>query len=115
VRAEPATSYVYPSRLLFWRSERLLTSADVLTLAMRAIRERLKVAMGIGTGIHDSSGSSETHRGKLLRMSDAGVALFGFRWAFVLTEHAYSLQERWQIVAPIFGPAAAVQQHDLAV
>ena len=111
-KAEPELSYIYASRLLPWRSDRLATSIDVATRHLAGIRARTKEALGIGDGIYDPAARPETHRGKLARLTPAASELLRFRWGVVLTSHAYSRENRWQVLLPVFGPASRPHLHD---
>jgi hypothetical protein len=107
-----ATSYVYPGRLLFWNSTRLVRS-DGMIAVTKALRDVLASGLGLredATGIGVAG-----HRGKLLRTSDATLATLGFRWGIVLTGDQYSAEERWQVVAPVVRDNRVPLAHDVVV
>lgn len=102
-RQSESSSLVYPTRLVSWPAAGLTRSSESVTTLLKSIRQATSTALGIDTGTHLTAGQG--HRGKLLRLSDKGAAVLPFRWGVLLTEARYSLQQRWQIVVPVFRSA----------
>lgn len=108
-----SSSLVYPTRLVSWPSAELTRSSESVTTLLKSIRQATSTALGIGTGTHLAAGQG--HRGKLLRLSDKGAGVLPFRWGVLLTEARYSLQQRWQIVVPVFRSARKPLPNDVHV
>jgi hypothetical protein len=99
-RGSARDSLLYPTRLVSWPSDDLVRSSQTVVTLLRSIRQTTSIALGMGTGTHVSAGLG--HRGKLLRLSHGGSEVLPFRWGVILTEPQYSVEQRWQVLVPIF-------------
>jgi len=91
--------FVNGARLLPRDPRRLSRSAFVAADEVRAVRETVGSAIGIGEGV--AVGDSRSIRGRLVRVAPRTARKAGFEYAFVLTQHAYSAQRRWQVLVPV--------------
>jgi hypothetical protein len=93
-------SYVDLSSLLFRRAEALRHSELHHGRHMTAVRERLKIALGIGTGVGRGVPGTSI-RGHLVRLSGPIAEMYDFQFGIVLTEHGYSAARRLQSLVPV--------------
>lgn len=111
-----APTYVYLSRLVHHHVPLLPLPAGTLGEEMPGIRQRLRLALGIGTGVTDEGVyRGRNRRGRLVRYGpevQAGFAEYGL----VVTEPEYSRRGRFQTTIPLFSPAQfRMAEGDVAV
>jgi hypothetical protein len=88
---------VVAARLLARDPNRLGVSVMSAVQEVHSVRRVVVEAMGVGEGA--ASATSQSVRGRLVRIHDPQV---GFRHGCVLTSHAYSASRRYQIIVPVF-------------
>lgn len=93
-----APTYVAPCRLVVAASEDLERLAGRLSRDMAALRRALRRALGIGRG-------QESLRGRIVELGEELTAKAGFRVGVIVTEPAYSLARRFQLIVPLLDAA----------
>lgn len=97
-------TYVYPSRLVPALAANVGEPVGRLGDEMPAVREQLRVALGMGTGVASGTGrAARTFRGLVVRFAPPLTEEIGAILGVVATDPDYSLQEREQLVIPILG------------
>jgi len=95
-------TYVYPSRLVNVGTEYIERLAGKLLDDMPLIREKLRQALGLGTGISAGDAiAAGSSRGTVALLSAQVAGLLDARAAIVVTEPRYSRARRHQVVVPI--------------
>jgi hypothetical protein len=112
-----ARTYFYPSTLLPLPHEHLPPASGYLGQSLDALRQALRVALGIGTGsCRTNNAVRGSCRGRIVVLSSALAADINAAAAVVLTEPRYSAQRNYQIILPIFTASARnAGAHDLVV
>lgn len=96
-----AATYVYASRLVAVCQEDVGDKVGRLMDDMPAVRDRLRVALGIGTGTANGAGpAAGSYRGQVVELATHVVEETGIRFAVVITEPFYSRSRRYQTVIP---------------
>jgi hypothetical protein len=91
--------FVTPVRLVFADARDLPHSIASYTASVGAVQRVTAAALGFGTGAAGPGDASA--RGRLAMLSQDVADAFGFKYALILTQHAYSRQRRWQLVVPV--------------
>lgn len=106
-------TYVYPNRLVTVDSSILDEPLGRIIDEVVQIRDTLRRSIGLGTGNGSMSGS---WRGQVVVLKASYAAQLGTPYCLVVTEHTYSLEERFQLVIPILdADGHEAEQHDLVV
>lgn len=96
-----APTYVTPCRLVLAASEDMHRMAGRIIDEMPAIRGELRQALGIGTGTARRGVAAGSWRGRVAELGEALAEESGFSLGVIVTEPAYSLARRYQLVVPI--------------
>jgi hypothetical protein len=95
-------TYVYPSRLICSNTEDLGEAEGRVIDDMPAIRDKVRAALGIGTGVASGEGpAAGSYRGCFIRLNDEFADDLGTEIAVVVTDPDYSRAERYWNVVPV--------------
>ncbi|HEU0016149.1 MAG TPA: hypothetical protein VFQ45_20895, partial [Longimicrobium sp.] len=97
----PRATYVYASRIVPAEMADLQRMAGRLIDEMADLREKLRVALGLGTGTAVHGTAAGSWRGRFVRFTGSLAAEVECDLALVLTEPAYSNHQRYQVVVPL--------------
>jgi hypothetical protein len=99
-------TFVYLSRLIAIRAEDLGKSVGRVIDDMVPVRDRLREALGLRTGTGAESGEAAgSQRGQVVTLEAELARELDTPYAVVVTEPRYSLQERFQLVIPVYDAA----------
>ncbi|HEX8242232.1 MAG TPA: hypothetical protein VF541_02005 [Longimicrobium sp.] len=85
-----------------------------ITRELPAVRRQLKRAIGLGTGTAASGMAMGSLRGVVANLSPQLAVECGSRFAVIVTEPAYSLSQRYQLILPLVD-ATEYEQEDYDV
>lgn len=110
-------TYVYPARLIAIDPDDLGEPEGRVIDEMPPIRMALRKALGLGTGTSVGNGpAAGSWRGRLAVMHEPLAEELGTHFGVILTEPAYSIAERYQIVVPILsGEDFEIGEYDVPV
>jgi len=95
-------TYIYPSRLVSFPADALAAPAGLIIDEMPLIRESLRRALGLGTGItRERNAPGTNRRGRLMELVPALVEEWEVRYAMVVTAPGYSRTGFQQTVVPL--------------
>ena len=95
-------TYVYPSRLVSLPSADLREAVGRLLEHMADVKARLVQALGLDTGTAREGKARGSVRGQIAVLKPEAAGLLDTRHVIVVTEPAYSLKHRHQIVVPVY-------------
>lgn len=103
-------TYVYPSRIVSVDPSDLGEPEGRVMDEMPEVREKLRVALGIGTGTVLGNGpAARSCRGCVVRLDDATAEEAGTPFGVVVTEPSYSLEHRHQSIVPLVGAGEVIR------
>lgn len=95
-------TYIYPSRLVSFPADALAAPAGLIIDEMPLIRESLRRALGLGTGVtRERNAPGMNRRGRLVELVPDVVEEWEVRYAVVVTEPRYSRTGFQQTVVPL--------------
>ncbi len=95
-------TYIYPSRLVSVEEEDLVRFMGRVLDEMPAIRDLLRVALGLRTGTGRATGKAAgSWRGAVVRLAPAIAAEGGYTYGLVVTEPQYCRRFRFQSIVPL--------------
>jgi hypothetical protein len=95
-------TYIYPSRLVSVGVDALTKPVGIVVDEMQQIREKLRIALGLGTGtVAGTLLAAGSLRGRVVQFSASVLQETEAAYGLIVTEPRYSLQQRYQHVIPI--------------
>jgi hypothetical protein len=95
-------TYIYPSRLVGASTDEMTRMVGRLVDELVELRELLRRALGIGAGVNtERLSSGRSWRGRIVRFSEIIQQEMDCAHGLIVTEPAYSIRQRYQVVVPV--------------